>query len=126
MDFLKKNWMAIVIIFLLLFNEIGHLAFKYIPFNEKVGLNAPVYYFSLAVRNLMTSIIILLLIPGKASKALISGAIGWNTVELYQEFCYLAKIDEKVLYFNDGLIGQIAFICCIIILVYLSSVKSKS
>ena len=124
---IKSNWIALFVIFLLLFNEIGHLAFKGIPFNDKVNLNAPVYYISLAFRNLMMSIFIYLLTPKKkiASRAIIAGAIGWSAIEFYQEICYILKIDEKVLIFNDGLWGQLSFILFIIVSVFLVNFGKK-
>jgi len=134
MKFLKNNWAALIIIVLLLTNELLHLAFKGIPFSDKVNMNAPIYYFTLAFRNLATSLILLYFVwksnmisdAKRASKSLVVGAIGWNLVELYQEFCYLAKIDEKVLLFNDGLWGQLAFIIILIFLTYFGSLKLRS
>ena len=133
MKFLKNNWAALVIIILLLANELLHLMFKDIPFNDKVNMNAPIYYFTLAFRNVATSMILLYFVlksnmktdAKRASKSLIVGAIGWNLIELYQEFCYLAKIDEKVLFFNDGLWGQLTFIYLLIFLTYFGSSKLK-
>jgi hypothetical protein len=127
MKFLRNNWIALTILFLLLFNEIGHLAFKGIPFNHRYELDTPVYYFSLAIRNVVFSILVFILIPtsNKPSRALMAGAITWNLIELYQEFCYIAKINTVVFFVTDGLYGQLVFICCVILLIYYGSQKYK-
>jgi len=101
--------------------------------HKLIYYNTPIYYFTLALRNVVISVIILYLVwksnlipqTKRESKSLITGAIGWNLIELYQEFCYIAKIDEKVLYFNDGLWGQISFTVSIIFLTYYGHVKPK-
>lgn len=135
-EFIKNNWIALVLIFLLHMNELGHLTFKGFYFKDKVlpcghyktiMLNTPIYYFTLAVRNVATSVFLFLLISKdkKSSRALIAGIIGWNLIELYQEYCYLAQIDENVFSFK-GVYGQLALIWFIIFLVYFGSKKSKS
>lgn len=128
MKFLKQNNYAIILILLLLLNEVGHLAFKDVPFNSKVNLDAPIYYFTLSIRNLFTSVVIYFLIPKEkySTKCIILGVIAWNLIELYQEFCYIMKINKVVLLINDGLWGQITFIITIVGVSFYGYSKYKS
>jgi len=128
MKFINKNIIALILVTLLLSNELLHLLFKDIPFNIKVNMNAPIYYFTLSIRNLLTSIIIFVLVDKKkiSERCIIFGCIIWNTIELYQEICYLAKINEVTLYINDGLWGQVTFILVVIFLSIYGFTKYKS
>lgn len=116
MGYLKKNSLALILLSLLLVNEVGHLAFKDISFNENVNLDVPVFYLTLAIRNVFTSIFIYILVPkvNYSTKCILLGVICWNLIELYQEFCYITQVSKVVLFFNDGLWGQISFIFTII------------
>jgi hypothetical protein len=107
--------------------EIGYLAFSEIHFKTKIVngcakeimLNTPVYYFSLAVKNLfMISVILILVWKIRSLKAITCGLMTWDIRELYQEFCYLAGYNEDVLNIEVGLIGQVLIVCVVIIAVY--------
>lgn len=142
MEFLKKYWIGLTVSISFCFNEMFHLLFKGIYFKTKIlpcghekiiYLNTPVYYFGLSIFLVYLSLIVFVLIKKsnyldnikRGLKTMVSSVIAWATVEAYQEYCYLAKIDENVLIFNPGLWGQISLVVSTMLLVYFTHVKSK-
>jgi hypothetical protein len=103
---------------LTLMSEMFHLLFVNIPFNNNVNLDSPIYYIvsQFGLLTFFPAIVVFLLIDKKrkSSKAIAFGLIVWNIKELYDEVCYLAKINNNVLEFNTGLCGQIVFILVVI------------
>jgi hypothetical protein len=143
MKFFKKYWIGITVGFAYIFNEVFHLLFKNVYFKTKIlpcghekvlFYKTPIYYFGLSIFLVYLGVIMFVLIKKskykdeikRGLKTLISTVITWGSIEMYQEFCYLAKINEDVLFFNPGLWGQIALVLSGMLLVYFTHRKSKS
>ena len=118
MKFLKDNILILILVFTTLLSEVFHLLFVGIPFNDNVNLDAPIYYIvsQFGLVTFIPSIVIFILIDKKkiSSRAIAFGLIIWNVKEMYDECCYLAKINNNVLNFDLGLCGQIIFILIVI------------
>jgi hypothetical protein len=130
MSFLKSNWIALLLVFSTLMSEYFHLLFVGMPFNSNVGLDAGIYWLTTAFggTTLLTSFFIFLLTDKKkvASRAILFGVIGWNVIEVYENICYLAEVNDNVLFINGSAWGQMAFILVVIFGSYYGFTKSKS
>jgi hypothetical protein len=111
-------------------SEYFHLLFGGMPFNEKVGLDSAVFYFTFSFfgSGLLVSVILFFMTPKQmiASRAIFCGVIFWNLIETFENFCYLAKINSNVLIINDGSWCQIFSMLFITFLAWYGFSKYKS
>ena len=129
MNFLKNNWIALSLVFWTIVCEYFHMLFSGIPFNEKVHLDAPIYYIlnSIGGTTVLTSLFIYILTDSKniASKSMIIGVIGWNLIEMWENICYLAGINSNVLLINSTAWTQLVFILIVVCGAYFGFSKSR-
>jgi len=130
MNFLKSNWIASLLALTTVISEYLHLLFVGMPFNENVDLSAPVYYLitSLGGSTLITAIFIYIQTDeyNVSSRLLLAGIIGWNLIEVYENFCYLMHVNNNVLFITGSAWGQMSFILVVIFGGLFGFLKSKS
>jgi len=131
MKFLRSNIIALILVVSTIMSEYFNLLFVGLPFNTNVNLDAPIYYltFSIGGTTLITSIIIFLMTSKEkiASKAIISGLIAWNVIEVYENICYLDGVNNNALLtITSSSCGQFSVIISVILLSYYGFSKLKS
>jgi len=123
--FVKYNWIMLSLVLLLIMAETFHLLFVDIPFNDKVDLDAAVYYLTaqFGLITFIPSIYIFILTPAgnKSSRCIVAGIIIWNIKEVLEEVFYIMKWNYEIfnpLDVNASVYGQIVFILALIVLGY--------
>jgi hypothetical protein len=101
--------------------------FRHIPYAEVTDSTGYVYKtnYSDAVWYFIYALFIFVLITdafanriktkNNAGASLISGVLFWYLIELYEKYCFLAKINNNRLFFNDGSVWQI---CTMLFIMY--------
>lgn len=100
MNFIKSNVLAIFLVILVFINEYFHGFFEGKPFDGSITLDDAVYYLvnQIAAITLIPSVVFFFIINKNklASKLILSGVIGYNCKEVYDEIMYIAKVNENV------------------------------
>jgi len=119
MNYLRINWIALTLFSTTVFCEYFLMLFAEVPFNEVVNFNAPVGYLTNAIgaSTLITSLFIFILTKKEkiASRLILFGLIIWNLIEVYENICYMAKINNSVLFISGSAWFQMSFIIAVLL-----------
>jgi len=113
MNYLRDNKLAVFLVFLTALSECFHLLFIGVPFNTTVMLDAAIYYLvnQIGKVTFLPAICFYFLVSKRkiASKSLLFGVIVWNGIQVFEEICYMLRINTDVLEISGTFWGRCSF-----------------